>query len=111
MENNEIKDSGILGYFELDEIEDLRKQLEEKDEKIKELQEEIDELEDANDDYERELLDVENIISKYEEDFDKDMIVNDTLVCLATHMTKDGILTPELEEWLDNFGRFYADEI
>ncbi len=39
------------------------------------------------------------------------MIVNDTLVCLAKYMTKDGILTPELEEWLDNFGRFYADEI
>ena len=45
------------------------------------------------------------------EDNDKDEIKSDVLFDIARRMTIDGILTPELEEWLDNYGRFYVDEV
>lgn len=106
MENNEVIDSGIIGYSELEELE---KQLEEKDKRIKELEEENNDL---SSDLDFANIDLENTQERLQEVIENySNIKCDVMVAVATRLTIDGLLTPELEEWLENFNKFYLKDI
>lgn len=104
MEDEEIVDSGIESYSEAEELEELR-------EKVKELEQENEDLREELDDKDRDISDLEYRIQSVIEDNDRDEIKSDVLVDIARRMTMDGIITPQLEEWLENYGRFYVDEV
>lgn len=106
MENNEVIDSGIVGYSELEELE---KQLEEKDRRIKELEEENNDL---SSDLDFANIDLENTQERLQEVIENySNIKCDVMVAVATRLTIDGLITPELEEWLENFNKFYLKDI
>lgn len=111
MENEEIKDSGIIGYSELEEVEGLKEQLEERNQRIADLEEEINDLESDLSDANSEVDELQQRIIELQEDFDEDYIKSNVMTAIATRLTIDGMLTPELEAWLENFGRFYLDEV
>lgn len=101
VEKDDIEDSGIVG---ISEAEELKKELDD-------LKAEYNELDSMYNDVCRDLENAEEQIEVMQNEFDKDEIKSDVMVAIATHLTRDGLLTPELEEWLDNFGRFYLDEV
>ena len=101
VEKDDIEDSGIVG---ISEAEELKKELDD-------LKAEYNELDSMYNDVCRDLENAEEQIEAMQNEFDKDEIKSDVMVAIATHLTRDGLLTPELEEWLDNFGRFYLDEV
>lgn len=105
MDNNEILDSGIIGYTIYDEI---REELNETEKALNEVREDLD---DTNSDLEWANCEIENleekIRSQKEEEYLEEEIKLRTMSELQRRLEMDNLLTPELEEWLDNFHRWY----
>lgn len=105
-ENKEIVDSGIVGCSE---AEDLQAQVEELEERLKEVEEE-------RDDYARDLdwanTDLDLATQKLEEitqlpDKTKKELIND----IRRRLTIDNLMSKELDEWFDEYIRFYLNEV
>ena len=88
VEKDDIEDSGIVG---ISEAEELKKELDD-------LKAEYNELDSMYNDVCRDLENAEEQIEVMQNEFDKDEIKSDVMVAIATHLTRDGLLTPELEE-------------
>lgn len=106
MENDEVKDSGIIGCSELEslqlEVEELRKDK-------KGLQEEVDSLEDDLTYTREELEDAENKLEKLEclpEEIKSDLFSN-----IQLKLRQDGLMTTELEDWFELYDKFYIDRV
>lgn len=114
MEDDKI-DDGIVGSSE---VNDLMQELNEKNELIEKLQEQLKTLQDdydnLADDYDfvqRDLEDAEETIEELQSEYDRDEIKSDVMVDVARRLTIDGLLTPQLEEWIENYCRFYLGEV
>lgn len=108
MDNEEIIDSGIIGYTIYDEIQE---ELDETKTTLKDTKEDLDEtksdLESAN----WEIDDLEGRLrGQDDEEYLEEEIKLRTMSTLHKHLERDNLMTPELEEWLDNFHRFCLKE-
>ena len=107
MDNEEIMDSGIIGYTIYDEIQE---ELDETKTTLKDTKEDLDEtksdLESAN----WEIGDLEGRLRGQDEEEYLEEIKLRTMSTLHKHLERDNLMTPELEEWLENFHRFYLKE-
>ena len=106
MENDEVKDSGIIGCSELEslhmEAEELRKDKES-------LQEEVDSLEDALTYMREELEEAEDKLEKLEclpEEIKSNLFSN-----IQLRLKQDGLMTSELENWFELYDKFYIDKV
>lgn len=105
MDNNEILDSSIIGYTIYDEMQE---ELNETEKALNEVREDLD---NTNSDLEWANCEIENleekIRSQEEEEYLEEEIKLRTMSELQRRLEMDNLLTPELEEWLDNFHRWY----
>lgn len=105
MNNNEILDSGIIGYTIYDEMQE---ELENTKNDLKEAKEDLDE---ANSDLESANWEIDDLEGRLrgqdEEEYLEEEIKLRTMSELHRRLEMDNLLTPELEEWLDNFHRWY----
>lgn len=104
MEDDEVVDSGILSCSELEDLEELKSELEDKKQKIEDLQ---DELDDVN----REYDDLEFLYNKICVEYDPETVKSDVIGDILLRLNSDNIMTPELEEWFDNYCRFYLGSV
>lgn len=105
-ENKEIIDSGIIGCSE---AEDLQEQVENLEELLKEARDERDDLardlEWANTDLDLANQKIEQLIAL--PDMTKKEIIED----IKRRLTVDNLMSKELEDWIDNYVRFYLNEV
>lgn len=101
---DEIVDSGIIGYSELEGSEEFKEELEN-------AKKEIEDLEDTINDIEREYEDLQEKYNALSEETDPYNIKADVIESIKTRLCIDNMMTPQLEEWLENYCRFYLDEV
>lgn len=104
MGNKDTVDSGIIGYSELDDIDELKSELEE-------LKQESDDLQEELDDTNREYEDLEFRYNALCMQYDPDSIKSNVIDDIVLHLNRDNMMTPELAEWIDNYCRFYLNNI
>lgn len=115
MEDEEILDSNIVGQTEEDElyeqIEELQGQIAEKDERIEQLESDNEELRSNIEDLNGELSYLNSELESYEDKgFDlvsKSKLLDD----IELHLKRDNMWTSELEEWFEQYYKFYLDNI
>lgn len=111
MEDDEVVDSGILSCSELEDLEELKSELEDKKQKIEDLQDELEDLQDELDDVNREYDDLEFRYNKICVEYDPETVKSDVIDDILLRLNRDNIMTPELEEWFDNYCRFYLGSV
>lgn len=106
--NEEIIDSGIVGYTIYDEMQENLNETEKELKSVKEDLEDVNsELEDAN--WEIDNLE-DRLREQDEEEYIEEEVKLRTMAALTRHLNQDNMMTPELEEWLENFHRWHLKE-
>lgn len=95
----------------LSQVNDLTSKLEKANNLVNSLREERDSLQDDLDWANSDIDMYEERIAKYEEEFDPDRIKNDVMFEMKRRLNQDSMMSKELEEWLDDFIRFYLKSI
>lgn len=103
--NEEVLDSGIIGYTIYDEIQE---ELDDVKEDLKETKADLDEANSNLEDASWEIDDLEGRLrGQCEEEYLEEDIKLRTMAELNRRLESDNLMTPELKEWLDNFHRWY----
>lgn len=103
--NEEILDSGIIGYTIYDEIQEELYGVK------KDLKETKADLDEANSNLEDASWEIDDLEGRLRGQDDEEYLEEDiklrTMAELYRRLESDDLMTTELREWLDNFHRWY----
>lgn len=112
---DDVKDSGIVGFSETEEFQksylEAVSEVEDLKSKIESLLEEKDSLEDELSSANTEIENLEERVTNLLETNDPDTVKSNLLDDITIRLGRDGLLTSELEEWFDNYCRFYINNV
>ena len=115
MENNEVMDSGIVGFSESEEflnaVEEANKQVEELKSRLADISQEKEDLEDDLGFVYSEMEDMESKMQSLLTTHDPDTVKSNVIDDMVMRLNRDGLMTAELEEWIENYCRFYINNV
>lgn len=108
MEDNKEFDTGIVGCSELEEA---LNEVERLKEKVRVLEQDNDDLQDDLGCANNEIDDLESRLETVINNYDPMGVRNQMLDNLVLKLNQDGLMTKELDEWLELYRKFYMGEL